>query len=75
MNINKTEIEARALVLKFMHPIDKLHKYPMCFDTAKQCALIAVDEIIQEHLFDGSNSYVEKRIDYLIEIIKVIEKL
>ena len=25
---------------------DPMGNYPMCFDTAKQCALIAVDEII-----------------------------
>jgi hypothetical protein len=37
--------KAIELVDKFMQPIDGLHKYPMCFDTAKQCALIAVDEI------------------------------
>jgi hypothetical protein len=43
-----TEIEARALVLKFMQPIDELHKYPMCFDTAKQCALIAIDLLFED---------------------------
>ena len=43
-----TEIEARALVLKFMQPIDELHKYTMCFDTAKQCALIAVDLLFED---------------------------
>ena len=37
--------KAEELVNKFLKPIDGLHKYPMCFDTAKQCALIAVDEI------------------------------
>jgi hypothetical protein len=37
--------KAEELFYKFMNPVDKLHKYPMCFDTAKQCALIAVEEI------------------------------
>jgi hypothetical protein len=31
---------------------DILGKYPMCFDTAKECALIAVEEILNAHLFD-----------------------
>jgi hypothetical protein len=37
--------KAENLFYKFMSPVDGLHKYPMCFDTAKQCALIAVNEI------------------------------
>lgn len=40
--------KANQLFDKFMKPIDGWHKYPMCFDTAKQCAIIAVDEIIKE---------------------------
>jgi hypothetical protein len=40
--------KAKELFNKFQKPIDLLHKYPMCFDTSKQCALIAVDEIIQQ---------------------------
>lgn len=28
---------------------DQMANYPMCFDTAKQCALIAVDEILNEY--------------------------
>ena len=38
------EIHTKMFLVK-----DGLHKYPMCFDTAKQCALIAVDEIIISH--------------------------
>lgn len=39
--------------------------YPICFDTAKQCALIAVDEIINSHpqspmTFEGSYKYWEQ---------------
>jgi hypothetical protein len=67
--MNNTEIKARALVLKFMQPIDKLHKYPMCFDTAKQCALIAVDEIIKESRDDEYAEY------YWIKFKQEIEKL
>lgn len=40
--------KAEELLGKFYQPIDPLHNYPMCYHTAKQCALIAVDELIQE---------------------------
>jgi hypothetical protein len=40
--------KAFELFDKYMQPIDELHKYPMCFATAKQCALIAVDEILKQ---------------------------
>jgi len=39
--------KAKELIDKFMNPIDGLHKYPMCFDTAKQCAILCVEEIIE----------------------------
>ena len=39
--------KAKELIDKYMSPIDGLHKYPMCFDTAKQCAILCVDEIIK----------------------------
>ncbi len=42
-----TKEKAKQLFNKFMKPVDELHKYPMCFDTAKQCAIIAVDEILE----------------------------
>ena len=44
---NKAKQKAVELIEQFMQPIDGLHKYPMCYDTAKQCALICCDEIIQ----------------------------
>jgi hypothetical protein len=53
--------KAKELFDKFMKPIDGLHKYPMCFDTAKQCALIAVDLLMEEayrqHDYEGFISY------------------
>tara|TARA_R110000822_G_scaffold301842_1_gene425878 strand:- start:443 stop:640 length:198 start_codon:yes stop_codon:yes gene_type:complete len=39
--------KAKELVDKFLKPVDTWHNYPMCFDTAKQCALIAVDEVLE----------------------------
>ena len=41
---------------------------------AKQCALICVDEIVSEHLDEGINSYVQKRIDYWSEVKQEINK-
>jgi hypothetical protein len=38
--------KAKELFDKMYMVDDPMGNYPMCFDTAKQCALIAVDEII-----------------------------
>lgn len=42
--------KAKHLHEKFMTPVDTLHNYPMCYDTSKQCALLAVNEIISDQL-------------------------
>ena len=39
---------------------DPLGNYPMCFDTAKQCALIAVDFIIMEMEMDDEYEYYKQ---------------
>jgi hypothetical protein len=57
--------KALELFDKFMKPVDGLHKYPMCFDTAKQCALIAVDLILSEFYAD----------DFYTEVKQELEKL
>ncbi len=65
--------KAFELFDKYMQPIDELHKYPMCFATAKQCALIAVDEVIEalrEHEWQNRNV-----IDYYLEVKQEIELL
>jgi len=55
--------KAEQLFDKFMRPIDGWHKYPMCFDTAKQCSIIAVDEILTQNnvwikqIGKGTNNY------------------
>ena len=66
--------KAEELVYRFMQPIDGLHKYPMCFDTAKQCALIAVDEMLdfRNGLYINEGSLAHK---YLLDIKQEIEKL
>lgn len=63
--------KAKELFDKFMKPVDGLHKYPMCFDTAKQCALIAVDEIIEAlHEHHWQNRLI---INYWEEVKQEIE--
>jgi hypothetical protein len=39
--------KAEELFNKMYNTDDPMGNYPMCFDTAKQCALIAVDEILK----------------------------
>ena len=39
------KLKAQELVDKMYFVDDPMGNYPMCFETAKQCALIAVDEI------------------------------
>lgn len=67
--------KAKELFTRFMKPVDPLNKYPMCFDTTKQCALIAVDEVIsikREFLYD-ENEYMFKL--YWQEVKQEIENL
>jgi hypothetical protein len=40
--------KAIELFEKMYNVEDPMGNYPMCFDNAKQCALIAVDEILNE---------------------------
>jgi hypothetical protein len=40
--------KAKELVDKMYMVDDPMGNYPMCFDTAKQCTLIAVDELIDQ---------------------------
>jgi hypothetical protein len=65
--------KAKELFDKFMKPVDGLHKYPMCFDTAKQCALIAVDEIIKA--VPIAPLQLEHPLYYWQEVKQEIEKL
>ena len=59
---------------------DIMGYYPMCFDTAKQCALIAVDEIIGQwevidvYLADG-NGQLNQNLKYWYTVKKEIDKL
>ena len=58
--------KAKELFDKMYMVDDPMGNYPMCFDTAKQCALIAVDEIIHE-VYDD--------LEWWKEVKQEIEKL
>jgi hypothetical protein len=54
---------------------DPMGNYPMCFDTAKQCALIAVDEKLETlNTIKFVIDCIDLRQDYL-ELKQEIEKL
>ena len=67
--------KAKELLEKFMQPIDKLHKYPMCFDTAKQCALIAVNEVLNDDWYITTLEDLAERRKYWRQVKQEIEKL
>ena len=60
---------------------DKMYKadnvnsnYPMCFDSAKQCALIAVDEILNTIEYSSQADELSK-VNYWQEVKQEIELL
>jgi len=62
-------------IFKSMYDVkDPLCKYPMCFDTAKQCSIIAVDKIIQtlgvRYLGGNQNAF-----DYWFGIIDFLKNI
>lgn len=66
--------KAKEIFDRMYQVSDELNKYPMCFDSAKQCALIAVDEIVDEILnlcFNGN----QVAIKYWQEVKQEIELL
>jgi len=65
--------KAIELIHKFAKPIDAMHKYPMCYETSKQCALIAVNEIIDS--LQIKNYSQADQYEYWNEVKNEIEKL
>ena len=61
--------------------IDLVNKMLFCYQghideyTAKQCALIAVDEILDDDMYGMEEEHFEKRINYWEEVKQEIEKL
>jgi hypothetical protein len=69
------EQKAKELIDKMYNTDDPMGNYPMCFDTAKQCALIAVEEILQIDCCDMSEINFNNHIEYWIAVQQVIQKL
>jgi hypothetical protein len=64
--------KAKELLDKMHNVEDPMGNYPMCFDTAKQCALIAVDEMILVLPFTDTNSTLN---EYAIHLQKYLEQV
>ena len=82
----KAKDKAKELFDKMYLVDDTMGNYPMCFDTAKQCALVAVDEILKSPLTfdteqikysDGTfaREYVEIPNKYWQEVKQEIQSL
>jgi hypothetical protein len=67
--------KAKDLFEAMYQVTDKYNKYPMCFNTAKQCAIIAVDEILESNPTLISCDGAELNYAYWIDVKKEIEKL
>lgn len=63
--------KAKELFNKMYNTDDPMGNYPMCFDTAKQCALIAVNElIIEKNKWENGSFYTSKYWDYVKQEIE-----
>jgi len=65
--------KAKELVDKFKYYSDVNHNGN--FENAKQCAIIAVDEILNDDMFGMEEECFEKRINYWEDVKKEIELL
>ena len=65
--------KAKELVDKY-NKDEKLY-WELSYDMAKQCALIAVDEIINANPYEVSKTDMDSTIDYWKEVKKEIEAL
>jgi nitrate reductase assembly molybdenum cofactor insertion protein NarJ len=63
----KPKEKALQIFNKMKNVEDNMGSYPMCFDTAKQCALIAIEYTLEEC---DTDSY-----RYLLNVKKQLEKL
>jgi hypothetical protein len=67
--------KAKEIFTRMYNSYDALNKYPMCFDTAKQCALIAADEILNYQPYAYTIEQYDKVNKYWEEVKSEIEKL
>ncbi len=83
MNEVTAKQEAKRIFDKMYSVIDPLGKYSMCHDTAKQCAMILVEDRIKQNGELYLNSFGSKimiayytiRNSYLFELKQELEKL
>ena len=74
--MNQYEEKARELINKMYQVDDITGNYPMCLETAKECALIAVDEILNCNPHTNPfNTDVYSTYDYWFQVKLEIEKL
>lgn len=66
--------KAKELFDKMYFVEDPMGNWPMCFDTAKECALKAVEEIIKES-WDYREIDLGANYDYWTKVKHEIEKL
>ena len=74
----KYEAKAKELINKMYQVYDITGNYPMCLETAKECALIAVQEIILEldDLFEMEGApCINSSWEYWVKVKQEIEKL
>ena len=65
-----TPKEKAKEIFNNMYQVDDIMgNYPMCFDTAKQCAIIAVEEILSANLFNTDEN------EYWLQVKTEIENL
>ena len=70
--------KAQEIFNKMYQVDDIMGNYPMCFDTAKKCALIAVDEILDNMMLYQENFDAGKPVhhkSYWESVKQEIEKL
>jgi hypothetical protein len=65
--------KAQELVNKFIQYVPAEEEFE--WDYAKKCALIAVDEILDDDVYDMSEQLFDRRIEYWNEVKQEIEKL
>lgn len=66
--------KAKELVDKYYHLFSVELENTISHYESKHCALIAVDEILEEHRFDDSD-YANRRFKYFQEVKSEINKL
>jgi hypothetical protein len=73
--IKTPEERAYELLDKFMRKISHLHKYSICLESAKECALIAVYEILEVLYSLKLGNALEEEIQYYEEVKQELKKL